>query len=133
MPSSGDIVTIQQPRAFGSRVRAALDASAFSVRLRDLVPYWYAMAIRLAQLLDSEDMQHWIGQTYMERLPRIFELSVLLGRSPSKGDALSAVHMQEAGGLTVEMQEFFQGLDESEAALLAACQTAGRTMQEYLA
>lgn len=92
----------------------------------------------------------------MERLPRIFELSVLLGRSPSKGDALSAVHMQEAGGLTVEMQEFFQGLDESEAActlyihpymhvvaicistdatcvVLAACQTAGRTMQEYLA
>ena len=90
----------------------------------------------------------------MERLPRIFELSVLLGRSPSKGDALSTVHMQEAGGLTVEMQEFFQGL-ESEAActlyihpymhvaicistdttcvVLAACQTAGRTMQEYLA
>jgi len=50
--------------------------------------------------------------------------------------------MQEAGGLTMEMQEFLQGLDENETActfftysqkVLSACQSAGRTMQEYLA
>lgn len=45
-----DIIAIQQPRAYGPRVRAALDASAPAVRLRDLVPYWYAMALRLANL-----------------------------------------------------------------------------------
>lgn len=78
----------------------------------------------------------------MERLPRIYELSVLLGRTTTKSDALTAGHMQEAGGLTMEMQEFLQGLDENETActfftysqkVLSACQSAGRTMQEYLA
>lgn len=48
-----DIITIQQPRPYGARVRSALDASASSVRLRDLVPYWYAMALRLAHLCVS--------------------------------------------------------------------------------
>lgn len=45
-----DIITIQQPKPYGARVRSALNASASSVRLRDLVPYWYAMALRLSQL-----------------------------------------------------------------------------------
>lgn len=48
--TKSDVITIQQPRAYGPRVRAALDASAPAVRLRDLVPYWYAMALRLAHL-----------------------------------------------------------------------------------
>lgn len=52
----------------------------------------------------------------MERLPRIYELSVLLGRTTTNSDALTAGHMQEAGGLTMEMQEFLQGLDENETA-----------------
>ena len=52
----------------------------------------------------------------MERLPRIYELSVLLGRTTTKSDALTAGHMQEAGWLTMEMQEFLQGLDENETA-----------------
>jgi len=52
----------------------------------------------------------------MGRLPRIYELSVLLGRTTTKSDALTAGHMQEAGGLTLEMQEFLQGLDENETA-----------------
>lgn len=50
----------------------------------------------------------------MERLPRIYELSVLMGRTATKSDALTAGHMQEAGSLTMEMQEFLQGLDENE-------------------
>ena len=49
----------------------------------------------------------------MGRLPRIYELSVLLGRTTTHSDA---GHMQEAGGLTMEMQEFLQGLDENETA-----------------
>ena len=41
---------------------------------------------------------------------------MLLGRTTSNSDALTAGHMQEAGGLTMEMQEFLQGLDENETA-----------------
>jgi len=41
---------------------------------------------------------------------------VLLGRTTTHSDALTAGHMQEAGGLTMEMQEFLQGLDENETA-----------------
>lgn len=57
-----DIISIQQPKPYGARVRSALNASASSVRLRDLVPYWYAMALRLSQLLDSEEMKHWLAK-----------------------------------------------------------------------
>lgn len=72
-----DIITIQQPRPYGARVRSALDASASSVRLRDLVPYWYAMALRLSQLcvlpfltnrLDSEEMKHWLAKVGVRAL-----------------------------------------------------------------
>ncbi|WFD19395.1 DNA replication protein [Malassezia caprae] len=112
--SRTDIITIQQPRAYGPRVRAALDASAPAVRLRDLVPYWYAMALRLANLLESQDMHEWLERTYLARVPRIFELSVLLGRSSSASNAVAAARTEDTGGLTVEMQEFLQGLDESE-------------------
>lgn len=48
--NSSDIVTIQQPRAYGARVRSALDASPASVELRSLLPSWYALAVRLARL-----------------------------------------------------------------------------------
>lgn len=47
-------------------------------------------------------------------MPRIFELSVLLGRSSSASDAIAAARTEDTGGITVEMQEFLQGLDESE-------------------
>ena len=57
-----DIVTIQQPRAFGTRVRAALDATATSVQLRNLVPQWYALALRLAQLLGSDEMRNMLAR-----------------------------------------------------------------------
>lgn len=52
----------------------------------------------------------------MDRLPHIYELSILMGRTATKSDALTAGHMQEAGGLTMELQEFLQGLDENETA-----------------
>ncbi|WFD39607.1 DNA replication protein [Malassezia japonica] len=127
-----DIVTIQQPRAYGARVRSALEASASSVQLRSLLPYWYALAVRLARLLASEDLQALLSkvrrlahQTYIGRLARIYELAILLspgGDGRVSGDA----------SLSMEMQNFLQGLDESEALLLQAGQVSTRTMQEYL-
>ncbi|KOS14532.1 gins complex subunit [Malassezia pachydermatis] len=113
-PDRSDIVTIQQPRAFGSRVRSALDASAAAVRLRDLLPYWYALALRLASLLDSDSMRDWLSKTYMGRLPRIYELSVLLGRTTSVTESATTGRIQDTSHLSSEMQEFMQGLEEGE-------------------
>lgn len=103
-----------------------------SVQLRSLLPYWYALAVRLARLLASEDLQALLSkvrrlahQTYIGRLARIYELAILLspgGDGRVSGDA----------SLSMEMQNFLQGLDESEALLLQAGQVSTRTMQEYL-
>ena len=66
--ANSDIITIQQPKAYGSRVRAALDASATSVQLRNLAPQWYALAVRLAQLcvvadrLGSDEMRDMLAR-----------------------------------------------------------------------
>ncbi|WFD30187.1 DNA replication protein [Malassezia sp. CBS 17886] len=126
-----DIVRIQQPRAFSGRVRAALNASPCSVQLRSLQPYWYALALRLAHLLDSEELRDVLSKAYMGRLPRIFELSLLLARGSAGRTSLNAA---DAGGadLTLELQGFLAGLDESEAHLLSVGKTASRTMQEYM-
>lgn len=57
---------------------------------------------------------YYTNQTYLARLPHIFKLSVLLGSSSSASHALLAARAEDTGGLSVEMQEFLQGLDESE-------------------
>lgn len=57
-----DIITIQQPKAYAARVRAALNASATSVQLRNLAPQWYALAERLAQLLGSDEMRDMLAK-----------------------------------------------------------------------
>ncbi|PKI85076.1 Psf3p [Malassezia vespertilionis] len=115
-----NIVTIQQPRAYGPRVRSALDASPVAVQLRTLLPHWYAMGIRLAQLLDSEDLRAALYKTYMGRLARIYELSILLAGSRSSASEIAAKSSDPT--LTTEMQAFLQGLDDSETALLSAGQ-----------
>lgn len=103
------------------------------MQLRSLLPYWYALAVRLARLLASEDLQALLSkvrrlahQTYVGRLARIYELAILL--SPG-GDGRA---QSSDASLSMEMQNFLQGLDESEALLLQAGQVSTRTMQEYL-
>ncbi|WFC94460.1 DNA replication protein [Malassezia brasiliensis] len=123
-----EIVTIQMPRAFGSRVRAALDASPTSVQLHNLLPHWYALAVRLARLLESDALYAMLSKTYVGRIARIYELAVLLSRTPADASARST-----DAALTHDMQAFMQGLDDSEQVLLTAGRAATRTMQEFLA
>ncbi|WFD46642.1 DNA replication protein [Malassezia furfur] len=123
-----EIVTIQMPRALGSRVRAALDASPTSVQLHNLLPHWYALAVRLARLLESDALYAMLSKTYVGRIARIYELAVLLSRTPADASARST-----DAALTHDMQAFMQGLDDSEQVLLTAGRAATRTMQEFLA
>ena len=60
--ADSDIITIQQPKAYAARVRVALNASATSVQLRNLAPQWYALAVRLAQLLGSDEMRDMLAR-----------------------------------------------------------------------
>lgn len=60
-------MAIQQPRAYGSRVRAALDATATSVQLYNLLPYWYALAARLARLLESDALADMLTKVGAKR------------------------------------------------------------------
>lgn len=67
-------------------------------------------------------------QTYVGRIARIYELAVLLSRTPADASARST-----DAALTHDMQAFMQGLDDSEQVLLTAGRAATRTMQEFLA
>ena len=50
----------------------------------------------------------------MGRLPRIYELSVLLARTTNDADLLAAGNSPAASALSPEMLSFLQGLEESE-------------------
>ncbi|WFC97693.1 DNA replication protein [Malassezia yamatoensis] len=122
-----DIVTIQMPRAYGSRVRAAIDASPTSLQLHNLLPHWYALAARLAQLLESSTLSTLLQKTYVGRTALIYDLAILLSRAETD------TGVDSSATLTYNMQTFMQGLDDSEQVLLQACIATTRTMQEYLA
>lgn len=44
------MVSLSIPKAYGPRVRAALDANPTSVQLRNQNTNWYALGMRLAKL-----------------------------------------------------------------------------------
>lgn len=47
---ASNIVSINKPKSFSTRVKAALDANPTSVQLRHQNIHWYALGARLAQL-----------------------------------------------------------------------------------
>ncbi|KAI3627055.1 PSF3 [Malassezia furfur] len=89
-----DIVTIQMPRALGSRVRAALDASPTSVQLHNLLPHWYALAVRLARLLESDALYAMLSKAFMQGLDDSEQVLLTAGRAATR-----------------TMQEFLAGSD----------------------
>ncbi|PWN53589.1 GINS complex, Psf3 component [Violaceomyces palustris] len=147
-----DVVSISMPKAFGPRVRGALDANAQSVQLRNLNIWWYALGLRLGNLIDSTDLLDVLSKTYTSRLPQIYEQSQHLASmsggggggggsggvgihssSSSGASSISSNGMTQGPPPSMEMVEFLNGLDESEKLLLRTGQEAARIMKDYLA
>ncbi|KDN38278.1 hypothetical protein K437DRAFT_259477 [Tilletiaria anomala UBC 951] len=65
-----DLVTMQLPKPYAQRVKAALDAEATSVNLRNLCNWWYALGLRIDSL--SNNLAESLSKTYLARLARVY-------------------------------------------------------------
>lgn len=112
------VAVILPPRQFGGRVRADLAAGAESVNLRDLCPYWYALGIKVGQLLPAEGISRVLRVALAGRLD-------FMGRAVFAGSA-------DGGGAVDPHKTIFgrpgcmAGLDHREQAIYAATVAARR-------
>lgn len=148
-------VVLQRPRAYGQRVKNALDASGPSVDLRRLSPAWYAVGARLAAI--ANELQGPVYGAYESRLPALWAAAThlstasmavfsapafcaadgLADATPGAADpAAGAVAAAGTGGgsnaLTQEMSDFLHGLDDREQAVLGAANAANNLSRSYL-
>ncbi|EPQ28788.1 uncharacterized protein PFL1_03591 [Pseudozyma flocculosa PF-1] len=179
-----DVVSLTMPKAYGPRVKAALDANPTSVQLRQQNNNWYALGMRLANLMDSDELMDVLSKAYTGRLAQIYEQTQHLSSSSSNsgggaGSSSSSSNKQQGAntgsstnrsgqpgggggddddpltasaaaiaamvhdgpalgssagsGMSAEMAEFFNGLDDAERNLLSRGHQAARMMKEYLA
>lgn len=152
-----NIVSINKPKSFSARVKAALDANPTSVQLRHQNIHWYALGARLAQLMDDDDTEMQVlSKAYVGRIAQIFEQSQHLSSASTASTSATAGEGDERGLATAqaiaamvsdgptlgmsagnstsaEITEFLQGMEESERALLRNGQEGARMMKEFLA
>ncbi|SNX81644.1 related to PSF3 - subunit of the GINS complex [Melanopsichium pennsylvanicum] len=102
-----NIVSINKPKSFSNRVKAALDASPTSVQLRNQNIHWYALGARLAQFaansrispsklinvggsgrMDDDDSEmQTLSKAYVGRISHIFQQSQHLSAASSSSTA----------------------------------------------
>ncbi|UZJ52373.1 hypothetical protein CBS101457_001693 [Exobasidium rhododendri] len=142
-----NVVDLSFPRQYSARVRSALDAQAKSVRLRDLNGWWYAVGVRLSALIEAKELIEVLAKTYQARILPIYSSSQNLAASSKRA------HSEDGGGnealaminddvdsfganlsisMSLEMQDFIHGLEESESVLLSTGQRSSARMLSYL-
>lgn len=60
--TSAPLLTLDLPSALSPRVMNALSASPLAVDLRSLAPHFYALAVRLLELFEEEEMSEILTQ-----------------------------------------------------------------------
>ncbi|SJX60368.1 related to PSF3-subunit of the GINS complex [Sporisorium reilianum f. sp. reilianum] len=150
-----NIVSINKPKSFSTRVKAALDANPTSVQLRHQNIHWYALGARLAQLMDDDDTEMQVlSKAYIGRIAQIFQQSQHLSSASASaadnadGDdrgfataqAIAAMvsdgptlGMSAGNAMSAEITEFLQGMEESERMLLRNGQEGARMIKEFMA
>ncbi|KAJ1602912.1 hypothetical protein NDA14_001960 [Ustilago hordei] len=153
-----NIVSINKPKSFSSRVKGALDANPTSVQLRHQNIHWYALGARLAQLMDDDDTEmQGLSKAYIGRISQVFQQSQHLSTASSSTASASAggdsdergfataqaiaamvsdgptLGMSAGNAISAEITEFLQGMEESERVLLRNGQEGARMMKDFLA
>ncbi|CBQ67732.1 conserved hypothetical protein [Sporisorium reilianum SRZ2] len=150
-----NIVSINKPKSFSTRVKAALDANPTSVQLRHQNIHWYALGARLAQLMDDDDTEMQVlSKAYIGRIAQIFQQSQHLSsasasaagnadgddRGFASAQAIAAMvsdgptlGMSAGNAMSAEITEFLQGMEESERMLLRDGQEGARMIKEFMA
>ncbi|SPC65384.1 related to PSF3 - subunit of the GINS complex [Ustilago sp. UG-2017b] len=153
-----NIVSINKPKSFSSRVKGALDANPTSVQLRHQNIHWYALGARLAQLMDDDDTEmQGLSKAYIGRILQVFQQSQHLSTASSSTASASAggdsdergfataqaiaamvsdgptLGMSVGNAISAEITEFLQGMEESERVLLRNGQEGARMMKDFLA
>ncbi|KAI9499443.1 hypothetical protein BDB00DRAFT_866322 [Zychaea mexicana] len=111
LPDGGSIVTIELPRAYGTRVRNALDASPTSIDFRQISPYFYQFGTKLYGLIIDNELPATLENTFKIRLKEIMNLSLT--------------------GSTNVGQDFLQKLDETEKELFKAGQESTAELRKW--
>ncbi|KAI7856692.1 putative DNA replication complex GINS protein psf3 [Circinella umbellata] len=102
LPNGENLVTIELPRAYGTRVRNSLDASPTSIDFRQVSPYFYQFGTKLYDLIIDDQLPATLEKTFKARLKEIMNISLT--------------------GSTNVGQDFLQKLDETEKELFKAGQ-----------
>ena len=87
-------MTIELPRAYGTRVRNSLDASPTSIDFRQVSPYFYQFGTKLYDLIIDDQLPATLEKAFKARLKEIMNISLT--------------------GSTNVGQDFLQKLDETE-------------------
>lgn len=70
-----DIITFSLPAFYNRQFQSAMVADPDAVNLKDHTPYYYELGIKLAQILDSEDLVRLLSHCLTQRLPMIISQS----------------------------------------------------------
>ncbi|KAI8061793.1 hypothetical protein BC940DRAFT_309771 [Gongronella butleri] len=105
------LIQMELPKAFGSRVRNALDASPSSVDYRLLCPFYYIFGHKLLKLVDLPELATVLESSFKIRLRGIMNFSQ--SGSNSMG------------------QDFLQRLDETEKELFKSGQESAIQLRQW--
>ncbi|KAI8332279.1 DNA replication complex GINS protein psf3 [Chlamydoabsidia padenii] len=110
---SGDqqLMQIELPKAFGVRVRNALDASPSSVDYRLLCPFFYVFGHKLLDLVVLPELAHVLESAFKIRLRGIMNYS--------------------QSGVNSMGQDFIQKLDETEKELFKSGQESAVQLRHW--
>lgn len=122
-----DYLSVQMPKAFDSRVRNALSASAKSVNLRTLASgtggTWYGSGKALLTMIEDSGLREILYKTLKDRLEEIIDLAA---RLPTGHQDKSN---RTNSNLNLETDEFLNGLDEWEKEILKVGQESTKKMK----
>ncbi|EIW71207.1 hypothetical protein TREMEDRAFT_60140 [Tremella mesenterica DSM 1558] len=123
--SLNEFTTFPLPPAYSNRVRAALNASAPSVRLSNLVGgngWWYRFGKRIADVLDDRpqtELLNMLLKAFINRLPPLQDLAA--------HHASTDASVPESGHGTGEA--FREGMEGDERELFGIGQDSGRMVK----
>ncbi|KAI9714362.1 MAG: DNA replication protein [Bogoriella megaspora] len=113
--STGALVTLDLPSALSQLVMNALKADPKTVDLRAQAPHFYALASRMLELFEEEEMVDVLTETFKKRSAEI------------------ADQAYNPRGALGEGADFLRGLDEAERQLFKAAHESAKSTRTWIA
>ncbi|ORX54024.1 GINS complex, Psf3 component [Hesseltinella vesiculosa] len=105
------LIQMELPKAFGNRVRNALDASPMSVDYRLLCPFFYIFGHKLLEVVEVPELATVLESSFKIRLRGIMNYS--------------------QSGVSSMGQDFLQRLDETEKELFKSGQESSSQLRQW--